>query len=290
MKTSAIATLPNRWRRRVAAGSFLPKLGFLILAAMVLMAVFAPQLAPHDPERQVLRDRLLPPAWSEGGRAEYLLGTDSLGRDILSRGIYGTRSSLVIGLFGSLIATVIGTVLGVVAGYYGGWVDELLMRLLEVVLAIPRILFAILMVVLFGGGIGQLIVLSGLASWTWLARTVRSRVLTIRHEAYVQSAQVVGAGDGRILLTHVIPNAVNVIVVIAVMQFGSIIVLETTLSFLGLSGVALSWGADTALGREYLLRAWWPATIPGLFIFLTVSSVMMIGYWLRDRFDPHMKT
>ncbi len=267
----------------------MPVGGMFLLALTILSALMAPHLAPVDPTKQSLGERLRPPVWEESGAWKHPLGTDYLGRDILSRILHGARVSLMVGFFGIMIASGLGVTFGILSGYFGGKTDLLMMRGMEIFLAVPRVIFAIMMVVLFGGGLSNMILFMGFSSWTWLARVVRAKVLSIKTEDFIKAAKSLGASDLRIMFSHILPNIINVVIVIGVMQFAYIIILESTLSFLGISGFDLSWGLDVSMGRNYITFAWWPSTIPGAAIFITVSGIMMFGYWLRDVFDPHVK-
>jgi peptide/nickel transport system permease protein len=279
----------SRLRMRAIFRNAMPFVGMFLLVLTILSAVFAPVLAPFDPTKQSLRERLRPPVWEDGGSWKHPIGTDYLGRDILSRILYGARVSLMVGFFGIVIASGLGVTFGTISGYFGGKTDLFMMRGMEIFLAIPRIIFAVMMVVLFGGGVRNMILFMGISSWTWLARVVRSRVLSIKTEDFIKAAKALGASDSRIMFSHILPNIVNVVIVIGVMQFAYIIILESTLSFLGITGFDLSWGLDVSMGRNYITFAWWPSTMPGAAIFITVTGIMMFGYWLRDVFDPHVK-
>jgi len=278
-----------KMKRQGFMRNVMPITGMVLLILTILAAIFAPVIAPSDPMDQSLGERLVQPVWQDGGTWKHLLGTDYLGRDILSRILYGARVSLIVGFFGIMIAISIGVAFGSISGYFGAKTDLIMMRAMEIFLAIPRVIFAIMMVVLFGGGIRNMVIFMGFSSWTWLARVVRSRVLSIKNEEFVTAAKSLGASDTRVMFSHILPNIINVVIVIGVMQFAYIIILESTLSFLGISGFSLSWGLDVSMGRNYITFAWWPSTIPGAAIFITVTGIMMFGYWLRDFFDPYIR-
>jgi peptide/nickel transport system permease protein len=263
--------------------------GLLLLALVGLCALFAPLLTPHDPTEQELSRRLLPPAWS-GGQPEHLLGTDSLGRDNLSRIIYGARVSLVVGFLTVLVSGAIGVLLGLVAGYYGKLVDEVVMRLADVQLAFPFILLAISVIAVLGPGLRNVIIVLGIAGWMVYARLVRGEVLSVKQRDFVQAVRCLGASDGRIILRHILPNVTTPLIVVATFSVAQMIIAEASLSFLGL-GVQPpepTWGGMLADGRKYLDGAWWVATFPGLAIMLTVLSVNFVGDWLRDWMDPRL--
>ena len=233
-----------------------------------------------------LKDRLLPPYGFHGGKDRYLLGTDGNGRDILSRVIYGTRVSVTIGVLSSLFAAAFGTFMGLLAGYYGGRMDAIIMRIGDIMLAFPAIVLGIIVVAVLGPGLFNLIIALALYVWVWFARTIRGEVLRVKEIEYVESSRACGASDLRLMVNHILPNTISSTIVLATMEIGHLIILETALSFFGLSGMKLSWGYDIALGRMYLTTAWWAATVPGLACFIAVMGFNMAGDWLRDSLDP----
>ncbi len=259
--------------------------GGLVIALLALTALLAPWLAPYDPSLQVLQDRLLPPC------AHHWLGTDQYGRDVLSRLIYGSRISLEVGFVAVSIYVFIGTTVGSLAGYYGGWVDGLLMRLVDIVLCIPT-LFLIMMVITFvGPSIFNIMVVIGLTSWTDVARLVRGEILSLKEREFIQAARVIGMSDTRIILRHLLPNALGPILVVATLGVGGAILVESVLSYMGL-GVqppTPSWGNMLEEGKEHLVDAWWLITFPGLAIFLTVLGYNLLGEGLRDYLDPRLR-
>jgi peptide/nickel transport system permease protein len=268
-------------------------LGAVLVAVAVGVAVFAPWLAPHDPTEFNLRSRLLPPTVM-GGEASFPLGTDQLGRDILSRLIYGSRVSLTVGVFGVLLSMLIGIVLGLVAGYAGGWVDNVISRLIDTFMAIPFIILALAVI----GAIGVdadnslliLIVVLGLTGWITFARVVRGEVLAVRHLEYVEAASALGQRHRVILLRHILPNVTAPIIVLGTLQIATVIIAESSLSFLGL-GVqppTITWGIMLSEGRDHLATSWWLATFPGVAITLTTLGMILLGDWLRDVLDPRM--
>ncbi len=262
--------------------------GAVILVVLAILAAFAPQLAPHDPARQDLRARLSPPAWTAEGTTAHIFGTDQLGRDILSRVIYGTRVSLLVGVSVVLIASVVGTALGLLAGFIGGRVDAILMRTVDVFLAFPFLLLAIIFMAMLGASLGNIILVLSITGWVEYARVVRSQVLSVRELEFITAAKALGASSVLIMLKHVLPNVFASVIVIGSLQLGTVIITEASLTFLGL-GIPPSiptWGAMLATGREYFVLAWWLPTFPGLAIVLTVLAVNFLGDWLRDVLDP----
>lgn len=265
----------------------------VMLLLISLAAIFAPYVAPHDPLQQSLRARLTPPFWVEGGSTNNLLGTDRLGRDILSRIIYGARTSLGIGLLALLIGSTIGTVVGLIAGYFGGWLDDALMTVVDIQLAFPFVLLAIALVAVLGTSLGVLIVVVGLSGWVVYARIARARVLTLKETGFIEAIESVGATKSRILTRHVLPNIFSSLIVLATLELSRLIILEATLSFLGL-GVqppTASWGGMIGDGREYLgsTEGWWISIMPGLVLFITALGISRLGDWTRDRLDPTMR-
>ncbi len=262
--------------------------GFVILAIIMVSSVLANVLAPADPLRQSLSDRLLPPAWLPGGSAAHLLGTDQLGRDILSRILYGGRVSLLVGLLGAAIAAIVGVLLGLIAGYYEGFGDRVIMRVANIQLAFPFILLAITVVAVLGPGLENVIVALGLSNWVGFARMARTQVLQIKTREFVLAARATGAKDRRILFRHVLPSAASPLIVLASFSVAQMIILEAALSFLGLGvpPTTPTWGGMLADSRDYLSLAWWLAAFPGLVLMATVLSVNLLGDWLRDVLDP----
>jgi peptide/nickel transport system permease protein len=259
--------------------------GAAIVAALVTCALTAQWVAPYDPDVQALGDRLLPPS------AAHWMGTDQYGRDVLSRLIYGARISLAVGLVAVSIYILLGVLVGSVAGYYGRWVDGILMRLVDILLCIPTF-FLILMVIAFvGPSILNIMVIIGLTSWTDVARLVRGEVLALKEREFVLAARLMGLSDSRIILRHILPNALGPVLVVATLGVGSCILLESSLSFLGL-GVqppTASWGNMLMEGKDHLTDAWWLVTFPGVAIFTTVLGYNLMGEGLRDLMDPRMR-
>lgn len=263
----------------------------VLLVLFVLMAILADYIVPHSATIGVLPDRLLPPAWQEGGRSTYLLGTDLLGRDVLSRIITGARVSLIAASVTVAIGGTVGTVLGLISGYFGGWLDVLIMRATDAVLSLPIVLIALLFAVLFGPGLTVVIVVLALAMWARFARLIRGEVLSLKEREFVALAKVAGASSTRIIVRHIFPNVVNPLVVLATLQLSWVIILEAGLSFLG-AGIpppTPSWGLMVAEGRGYIRDAWWLSVFPGLAIVLLVLSLNLLGDALRDKIDPRQR-
>ena len=313
--------------------SWLAKLGLVLVLGIVLVAVFAPFVAPHNPNAQRLNESQLPPVgfsktvqtsnstFVDGeiqitnetrtiaANPKYPLGTDALGRDMLSRVVYGARTSLLVGVLGTLLAAVIGVTVGLFAGYHRGYTDDTLMRIADISLAFPSLVLAIALIGLWGRAAvrvpdpfvvfgaapgmpesfvlpGTVIVVVGLVNWVWFARVARGEALSIRQQEYVKAAKALGASDTRTIVRHVLPNAVTPILVLGTIQIAAIILLESALSFLGFSGTTLSWGFDISQGRDYLASSWWISTMPGIAIVLAVVGINLLGDWLRDALDP----
>jgi peptide/nickel transport system permease protein len=264
-------------------------LAFVLLLAGIAAA--APWLAPHDPTRQALRGRLARPTLAAPDGRARLLGTDQLGRDVLSRVIYGSRVSLVVGLAAVVVGGFVGAALGIAAGYRGGWVDGAIMTLADAQLAFPFILLAIGIIAVLGPSFPTLIVVVGLSGWVSYARILRSQVLVLRSREFVDAIHALGGSAARVVLRHIVPNVLSTLVVIATLELARAIVLEATLSFLGL-GIqppTPSWGGMIYEGREYLDSAWWISTFPGLVLMLASLVVSRTGDWLRDLLDPTLK-
>jgi len=314
--------------------SALAKIGLLLVVGILFTAAFAPFIAPHNPTEQQLNQSELPPlGFSETTErttsqmvegeiqtvtetvevtpdAAHPLGTDSLGRDMLSRIIYGARTSLIVGVLGTLLAAFVGVPVGLFAGYHRGKVDDVLMRIADVSLAFPSLVLAVALIGLWGraainipdpfvaAGLAPdmpesfvlpitVVIVVGLVNWVWFARVARGEALSLRGQEYVKASRALGADDNTIILRHVLPNAITPIIVLGTVQVAAIILLESSLSFLGFSGTTLSWGFDIAQGRDYVSSGqWWIASIPGLAIMLSVIGINLLGDWLRDALDP----
>lgn len=272
-------------RRPVVIGAF------VTLLIVTFMAITSPYLAPQAPTEVHLLDRLKPPGFVDKTQQRHYLGTDHLGRDLLSRLMYGSRISLMVGVTTVLIGGVLGLLLGMISGYYGGALDDIIMRLADIQLAFPSILLYIAVLAVLGPGLIKVILILGFTGWVTYGRVARGEVLSVREREYVQSARATGASNARILRLHVLPNIIAPLIVVASFAVANNIIAEASLSFLGL-GVPPSvptWGAMLAEALDYLRDAWWPVTFPGLAIMLTVLSINIIGDWLRDYLDPRLK-
>jgi peptide/nickel transport system permease protein len=272
-------------RRRTAL------VGAIVVALVIATALAAPWLSPFDPVGQDIGHRLEAPGWRDAGGGLHPLGTDHLGRDLLARVIFGAQPALLVASAAVLISGVLGMAAGLSGGYFGGRVDDVLMRLADVQLAFPFILLAIAVIGVLGPSLLTIIVVIGVSSWVVYARVVRGVVLTLREREFVQSARALGAGDGRIVVRHILPNTFAPWLVVATLDMARVIVIESALSFLGL-GVQPpdpTWGGMLADGRVYITTAWWLATFPGLAILVTVLGINLFGDGLRDTLDPRLK-
>jgi peptide/nickel transport system permease protein len=262
----------------------------VVLVVLIGAAIFAPQLAPYDPLQTSLSDRLKPPAFA-GGSPAHLLGTDKLGRDVLSRIIFGARVSLSVSLLVILITSTIGTMVGIVGGYLGGWVDSLLMRITDISLAFPGILIAMLLAVTLGPSFTTVVLAISLLGWAPYARLIRGEVLKLRTADFVLQARIMGCSPVRIMATHIFPNIVNPLLILATLSVGLVILVESALSYLG-AGIPppmATWGSMVSDGRGLIDTAWWISFFPGLAIGLVVLSGNFLGDWLRDRLDPRLR-
>lgn len=277
----------KRWLSRLTE-SKTGVIGLIIILFVFFMALFAPVLSPYDPTETDTSKILISPAWTKGGTWDHILGTDNLGRDLLSRIIYGSRVSLLVGIFSVFVAGIIGVFLGLVSGYYGGLIDRILMRLVDSFLAIPSILFIIVILTVFSPGILTLIFVIGATTWIQYARIIRGEVLSIRERDYVKAARSIGVNNPLILIKHILPNVFSIFVVVSTLNVATTVILEASLSFLGI-GIQppeISWGMMLNGGRDYLATGWWLATFPGIAITLTVLGIIFLGDWLRDVLDP----
>jgi len=265
-------------------------IGMAIVVTVLVAALFAPQLAAHNPAKLQLGQRFLPPAWMEGGSWSNPLGTDQLGRDVLTRILYGARVSVLVGVAASLISGAIGVLIGLVAGFYGGIVDTILSRIVDTFLAIPFIVLALAVVTVLEPGLVNLIIVLGITGWVTYARVVRGEVLSVKERDFVLGARVVGTRPLAIAARHVVPNVFASVIVLTTLNIASTIIAESSLSFLGL-GVqppTVTWGSMLADGREHIATSWWLATFPGIAITLAVLGIIFVGDWLRDVLDPRM--
>ena len=262
--------------------------GLAILVLLVLMAIFAPLLAPYDPAAQSLIDRLKPPVWQDGGSWEHLLGTDHLGRDMLSRIIHGSRISLIVGVSVVVLAGGFGVTFGMISGYFGGRIDAVCMRIVDTLIAFPGLLLALVILAVIGPSMTTVIVVLALNGWMVYARMTRGIVLSVRQLPYVDAAEMVGMNFVRVMMRHILPNLVSPLLTLGILEFARIVLAEAALSFLGL-GIqppATSWGLDVANGKDYLYIAWWLVTLPGLAIAITVLAINLVASWARVSSDP----
>ncbi|MDQ3829126.1 MAG: ABC transporter permease [Candidatus Tectomicrobia bacterium] len=263
----------------------------LIISVMVTTAVLAEFLTPYSATEISLANRLRPPFWEKGGSLSHPLGTDPMGRDLLTRMIYGARVSLLVAVLALLAGGGIGAALGLIAGYYGGRLDALIMRVADTTLAFPIILFAILFVVVLGGSLATTVFAVALVLWARYARVIRGEILSLRERDFVAQARIAGCSSRRIMLIHLFPNILNTLVVLLSLQVGWVIIVEASLSFLG-AGIpppTPTWGSMIAEGRDYIATAWWVSFFPGLAILATVLSFNLFGDWLRDALDPKLR-
>jgi len=269
-----------------------PLIPVLILAFIVFVAVFANVLAPYDPQLGTLSARFKPPAWEQGGSMAHLLGTDHVGRDVLSRLVFGARVSIVVGIMAVLVAGFIGTTLGIISGYLGGWVDQVIMRLTDTCLALPALTFAIFLTAIVGPSEVNIIIVLSAVYWTRYARVIRGEVLSLKEREFVRLAIVAGCSKRTIMMRHILPNVLNSAIVLGTLMLGVVIVTEAALSFLGV-GVPPpkpAWGLMLADGKKGLMVGyWWLTVLPGTCIMLMVLSANLLGDWLRVKLDPQLR-
>jgi ABC-type dipeptide/oligopeptide/nickel transport system permease subunit len=285
------------WRQN--AGEFfyqlrkhpLALIGGIIIIVYVLAAAFAPQITAYDPSRGNLRERLNPPAWLEGGSWAYPLGTDAQGRDLLTRIIYGGRVSLAVGFLSVGISAAVGAALGALTGFFGGWLDKAISRFADLLLAFPYLIFAIGVMAFLGPGFTNLILALTFKGWVEFFRLVRGEMLSEKTEEYVEAAHVSGQGNFAIIVQEIMPNIIQSVFVLSTLRMGYMIIMEASLSFLGLGLPARipAWGSMVSAGRDYMLNAWWVATIPGFAILILVLAINVFGEGLRDILDPRLK-
>ena len=269
-----------------------PLIPMSILGALLFVAVFADVLAPHDPEVGSLGERFRPPVWQQGGSQKFLLGSDHLGRDVLSRLIFGARVSIVVGFTAVLVAGFLGTTLGILSGYLGGWVDQVIMRITDAWLAVPALTYAIFLAAVVGPSEMNIVIILGLVYWTRYARVIRGEVLTLREREFVKLAEIAGASRWRVIKRHILPNVMNTAMVLASLTVGVVIIAEASLSFLGV-GVPPpqpAWGLMLSEARPTLMAGqWWLTVFPGACILLIVLATQLFGDWLRVRLDPQLR-
>jgi peptide/nickel transport system permease protein len=292
MTGSRSAALTVAWRFASFRSEGTPLIPIVILGILALVAVFAEVIAPYNPEVGTLGDRFRPPAWQAAGSDRYLLGTDHLGRDVLSRLIYGARVSMVVGLTAVIVAGVIGICLGILSGYLGGWVDQVIMRVTDTWLALPALTFAIFLAAVVGPSLMNIVIILGAVYWTRYARVIRGEVLSLKERDFVRLAIVAGCSRTTIMRRHILPNVLNSAIVLGTLMLGVVVVTEASLSFLGV-GVPPpqpAWGLMLADGKKGLMAGyWWLTVLPGSCIMLLVLSANLIGDWLRVRLDPQLR-
>jgi peptide/nickel transport system permease protein len=279
------------FKRFVASRRWFLLIPLTIITVMVATAVLAEFLTPYSATEISLSDRLRPPFWEKGGSLAHPLGTDPMGRDLLTRMIYGARVSLLVAVLALLVGGGIGATLGIIAGYYGGRLDAFVMRVADTTMAFPIILFAILFVVILGGSLATTVFAVALVLWARYARVIRGEILSLRERDFVAQARIAGCSSARIMLVHLFPNILNTLVVLLSLQVGWVIIVEASLSFLG-AGIPAptpTWGSMIAEGRDYIATAWWVSFFPGLAILATVLSFNLFGDWLRDALDPKLR-
>ena len=265
--------------------------GMWVFIGLVILAVFAQVIAPHDPTQQFRDALLVPPAWQEGGRSDFLLGTDAVGRDMLSRLIYGAQYSLFIGIVVVAIALIGGIFVGLLAGFFGGWVDTVIMRVMDVILAFPSLLLALVLVAVLGPGLTNAMIAIAIVYQPHFARLTRAAVMGEKEREYVTAARVAGAGTMRLMFKTILPNCLAPLIVQATLSFSSAVLDSAALGFLGMGAQPPSseWGTMLAEAREFILRAWWVVTLPGLAILISVLAINLMGDGLRDALDPKLK-
>jgi len=285
--TKSVLAIRHTWQAR----GLPPLLPLLVVGLLVFCAIFAPLLAPHSPIEGSLGKRLIPPLGMEGSSGEHVLGTDRLGRDTLSRLIYGAQISLAVSLVGILLTGVVGAAIGLLAGFWGAWVDTICMRLVDISLSLPGILMAVLLSVVFKPSFTNVVIVVIFLLWPSYARLVRGETLSLKQQEFVALARVAGCSSRTIMCRHLLPNLAPSILVLATLQVGFVIVLEASLSFIGV-GIpppTPSWGVMVADGRGLIEQAWWISILPGLAILVTVISLNILGDWVRDRLDPKLR-
>jgi peptide/nickel transport system permease protein len=292
MNGSRSAALTVAWRFAAFRTEGFPVIACSILGGLLFVAVFANVLAPHDPEVGALGERFRPPVWQQGGSEKFLLGSDHLGRDVLSRLIFGARVSVVVGFTAVIVAGVLGTGLGILSGYLGGWVDQVIMRLTDSWLALPALTFAIFLAAVVGPSEMNIVIILGLVYWTRYARVIRGEVLSLKERDFVRLAIVAGCSKRTIMKRHILPNVLNSAIVLGTLMLGVVVVTEAALSFLGV-GVPPpkpAWGLMLADGKKGLMAGyWWLTVLPGCCIMLMVLSANLLGDWLRVKLDPQLR-
>jgi len=292
MNGSRSAAMTVAWRLAAFRTEGFPLIPMSILGALLFVAIFANVLAPHDPEVGSLGERFRPPVWQQGGSEKFLLGSDHLGRDVLSRLIFGARVSIVVGFTAVLVAGVLGTGLGILSGYLGGWVDQVIMRVTDAWLALPALTFAIFLAAVVGPSEMNIVIILGLVYWTRYARVIRGEVLSLKERDFVRLAIVAGCSGRTIMKRHILPNVLNSAIVLGTLMLGVVVVTEAALSFLGV-GVPPpkpAWGLMLADGKKGMMAGyWWLTVLPGCCIMVMVLSANLLGDWLRVKLDPQLR-
>jgi len=268
-----------------------PLIPGVIIFIFIFLAIFGEALAPYPPNSVSLRERFLPPAWQSGGKTDHLLGTDNLGRDMLSRIMAGARVSSIVALLAITLGGFVGAALGIISGYYGKRVDAIVMRVVDATLAFPIILLAILLCMILGPSLQNVVISLGIVLWARFARVIRGEVLSLKERDFVALARVAGSSGLRIMARHIFPNIWNTLLVMLTLQVGWVIIVEASLSFLGagIPGPSPVWGSMISKGREYITTAWWIPFLPGLAVSLVCLSFNMFGDWLREVLDPKLR-
>ena len=290
-KESIVSAKQEGLRKVISAFRNVPFFPAIILVIFIFAGIFSGLLAPHDPTKTQLRVALTPPMWQEGGTADYPLGTDQMGRDELSRVMYGATISLRVCFIVVFASGGIGTILALISGYLGGWVDVLIMRLTDMMLSLPYLLIAITLAAVLGPSINNIILVLSVIGWAQYTRVLHGEVLRVKEQDFVRLAVVAGASRMRIMLKHIFPNIVNTLIILGTLQLGTVIIAEASLSFIGV-GVPPpnpAWGSMLADGRQYVTYAWWLCVWPGLAIMLVVLACNLLGDWLRVRLDPKFR-
>jgi len=277
-----------RARLNLSAIMRLPFIPIFILSVLVICAIFGNQLAPHNPTALNLGMALKPPGWVEGGSWAYPLGTDNLGRDILSRIIAGARISVIVAIYAIIVSGGIGAVFGMMAGYFGRTVDTVIMRIVDIQMSVPALALALVLATLLRPSLSTVLIVIAITYWSWYARIVRAEVISLKQRDYVALARIAGVSTPVIFIRHLLPNIMNTLLVLATLQVGQVIIFEASLSFLGLGiqNPDVSWGLMLADARSYITVAWWAITMPGIAIMLTCLAANLFGDWMRDTFDP----
>ncbi|MCZ3377981.1 ABC transporter permease [Rhizobium sp. AG207R] len=289
----AMPQSPSRMAKRLRALLAEPKVifggGFILI--LLILAIFAPYIAPKDPLEQDLMSGTLPPAWIEGSDPGFLFGTDDLGRDVLSRAIFGTRIALTVAFVAAGLAALIGTLLGLLAGWYGGWIDKAISRLVDIWMAFPPVLLSILLVAVFGSGVHSVIAAIVIIDWTRFCRVVRSETQAQARMDYVTAAHTIGFSRARILFSEILPNVTPVLIALVNLEMGIAVIVEAILSFVGLSVASdtPTWGGMIAEGRQMIYQGWWVLVVPLIALFATVLAFNQLGDGLRRALDPVMR-